>query len=210
MTSNTAAPILAPLPALASDINDGFRRPDLAWVLEDPNAFAEVGGDLVFSNFWTGPREAALAFAQQLAGEFHAWAQTVVAADPSDPPEILVGYWEAPDQPWALVGILSLTEDFLLMDDTVPEGFASIRASAEQGLWRVANDGNDNSPEELISGIDEAAQGEPPMARKQQGLACGLMLAIAPDEQRKELADIINELDLPISKPKRPTSPKAT
>ena len=146
-----ARDVLAYLDTIPDDINDGFRRPDLAWEMGAAKWLGQVGGDGIFSNFWVGPSDTAKTFAGHLACEMEAFSKTV-EVDPEDGQELglFVGYWENPALGLGMVGTISFTEDFMLDGADRPNGFPSIKRFSRV-MQQVACDGNDNSPYEIVS-----------------------------------------------------------
>lgn len=132
---------------ITDGINDGFRRPDLAFQYGDYN-LDKVGGDGLFSNFWFGPRTVMDAFAQRLVSELGPHLADLTPIEEDNPVSVSMCYWQGKGVDGALVGLMSLTEDLFLLDN-IPADLGVLH-ELPPGVNQIACDGNDNSPQELI------------------------------------------------------------
>lgn len=126
------------------DINDGFRIPDEAYVHgKDFECFEQLGGDMYFSNFWYGEKNAAIAFAETVAAYFkEKYDNTPLEEDCYDFYGMVV-LWHVGDK--ALVASINLDDQFAfygyengLPDELVP-------AFNQSQLKHLLGDGDDNT-----------------------------------------------------------------
>lgn len=134
------------------NINETFILPNLAYIHgEYVQLMNQLGGDLYFSNYWYGPKEDALKFAEHLA-TYYKKEYDNLGPVPEDEYDFrgMVMYWENGAN--AMVGNINLDADLSLWgyEDESPEGLI-----IPKKLKRILFDGNDNNIEmieiELLS-----------------------------------------------------------
>lgn len=138
------------------DINDGFRIPDTAYVHgKDFECFEQLGGDMYFSNFWYGEKNAATAFAEKLAAYFkEKYDNTPLEEDCYDFYGMVM-LWNVGDK--ALVASITLDDQFAFYgyENGLPDELLSDFEAS--GLEYLLNDGNDNTCTSIIHvNCDEA------------------------------------------------------
>lgn len=157
-------------PLLPDGIVDGFRSPDLGWAAaqapEDVDWTFLQAGSLVFTTFWVGPAEEALAFSQRLVEDVQAWLVSPV--DFIDPPVVAVALWNSESTGLSMVMLLSATEDLMVvgdesLEDLLKLGLSSV-AEKPESMLMVGNAGNDNYPEGLLEEAERAGHCDPVLA----------------------------------------------
>lgn len=161
-------------PLLPDGIVDGFRSPDLGWAAaqapDDVDWTFLQAGSLVFTTFWVGPAEEALAFAQRLTEDVKAWMVSPI--DFIDPPVVAVALWTSESTGLSMVMLLSAAEDMMVLGDESPEellklGLPSV-AEKPDSMLLVGSAGNDNSPEGLLEEAQRDGHCEPALALLQE------------------------------------------
>lgn len=125
------------------NINDGFTLPDMAYLHgKDVQLMQELGGDLYFSNYWYGPKDEALKFAEQLAQYFKSEYEKLEPRDPSDYDFWgIVMLWDNGTN--AMVGNINL-DDRVAFWDSSEETLKGLIVPKK--LKQILDDGSDNSP----------------------------------------------------------------
>jgi len=165
-----------------SEINDGFRIPDKAYVHgKDFVCFEQLGGDLYFSNFWYGKKSAAEEFAETLATYFKEKYDEMPLEEGDYDFYGMIVLWYVGDK--ALIANINLQEElaFYNHDSGIPEEL--IKAFEKSGLQLLLADGNDNSPmsvfdmdcdesviKELLSCVEESSQESYVEEAKEKGI----------------------------------------
>ena len=134
------------------DINETFILPNLAYIHgEDVQLMNELGGDCYFSNYWYGPKEDALKFAEQLAVYFKAEYERLGKRDPTDYDFFgMVMFWDNGKN--ALIGNINLDDRVAFWED---EDEQPQSLTTPKSMRKILFDGNDNNIEmieiELLS-----------------------------------------------------------
>lgn len=132
-----------------TEINEGFRIPDKAYVHgKDFVCFEQLGGDLYFSNYWYGKKEAAQEFAQTLAEYFQGEYKNAPVEEGDYDFYGMVMIWDLGDN--AVVGSINLNEDiaFWGYDSGVPEELE--KPLKKSKLKPLLSDGDDNTVLDLL------------------------------------------------------------
>lgn len=132
-----------------TEINDGFRIPDMAYVHgKDFVCFEQLGGSLYFSNYWYGTKDNVEKFAEVLAQYFKEQYDNTPIEEGNYDFSGMVVVWHVGDN--AVVANINISDDFVFFpfDSGVPpELEKSLKASK---LTQLLSDGNDNSICDLI------------------------------------------------------------
>ena len=131
------------------EINDGFRIPDEAYVHgKDFECFEQLGGDMYFSNYWYGEKNAAISFAETVAAYFkEKYDNTPLEADCYDFYGMVV-LWNVGDK--ALVASINLDDQFAFYgyENGLPDEL--IPAFKKSKLKHLLTDGDDNTATSFI------------------------------------------------------------